>query len=590
MEENQLSFFDNEKSQKINLKELSIKYFQKWKLFAVLIAGSVIVSTIYLRYKVPQFEASTTILIKNNQKGGSGMSETSAFEDLSIFADGNSIENETAILSSRNIMRNVVNRLKLREEFYAVGKVTGFKKKEIYRLSPLSINISKSDSATTANFSFKLAITILNQQNISLQFGNSENKRTFPLNKWLKIKKGIKIKVSKNEYFNKYLIGRNYEYKYIGLESAVNKYLGKFTISQLGAGSTILTMKMNDSSKEKAQDILNELVNQYNEDAINDKNFISKNTSDFIGNRVRVISKELGDIEDSAKIFKNNNDITDVKFETETGVYSAKDIRTKFIEANTQLQLSYMMLDHLQTNNRTDDLIPINLGLSDNRIENIIQEHNKLVMERIENLKTTTLKNPMIINLSNRISEFKINIETSIKNLIQGKKRILQEIEKEEVRIDRNLSRMPSFEKDLRGIVRQQEIKEALYIYLLQKREEAQIALAVGIGNAKVVDSAYSNGRIVSPKKTLIYAGSLIFAIFLGVMIVFLEEKLYDKVNSKQDIERVKLPFIGNIPLGQEGQQIVISKGSKTAISEAFRTLRTNVDFILQHKKGGQVA
>jgi uncharacterized protein involved in exopolysaccharide biosynthesis len=202
MEENQLSFFDNEQSQKINYKEIALKYIQRWKLFAVLIAGAVAFSTIYLRYKVPQFEASTTILIKNNQKGGSGMSETSAFEDLSIFADGNSIENEKAILSSRNLMRNVINRLKLREEYYAVGKVTGFKRREIYNLSPLNVNISKSDSATTAEFSFSTAITILNHQSISLQLVNGGKKRTYPLNKWLKIKKGVQIKISKNEYFN----------------------------------------------------------------------------------------------------------------------------------------------------------------------------------------------------------------------------------------------------------------------------------------------------------------------------------------------------------------------------------------------------
>ena len=175
---------------------------------------------------------------------------------------------------------------------------------------------------------------------------------------------------------------------------------------------------------------------------------------------------------------------------------------------------------------------------------------------------------------------------TEVANFAELKRKVSEEIEKEEVRIDRNLARMPGFEKDLRGIIRQQEIKETLYIYLLQKREEAQIALAVGIGNAKIVDSAYSNGSIVSPRKTFIYAGSLVFALLFGIVIIYLGETLYDKVNSKQDIERVKLPFIGNIPLGQAGQQIVISRGSKTAISEAFRTLRTNVDFILKNKKG----
>ena len=177
----------------------------------------------------------------------------------------------------------------------------------------------------------------------------------------------------------------------IPLEACVNKYLSKLSILQNAKNSAILKLTIRHQSKAKAVDVVNEIIAKYNEDAISDKNMISKNTSEFISGRVKIISKELGDVEDSAKEFKNANDLIDVSFESKIGLNYSKDIRQKLIEANTQLELSNMMLEHLEKNANSDVLIPVNLGLADNRIENTIYEHNKLVMTRLDALKTSRL-------------------------------------------------------------------------------------------------------------------------------------------------------------------------------------------------------
>lgn len=562
-----------------------MSYLSKWKIFVLLLIVCIGSAHIYLRYANPLYEANATILIKNSQKIGTGMSETSVFEDLSVFGESQSIENEKSILNSRNIMRKVIMNLGIRHEYYSLGTVTGFNRFEQYNNAPIRIEFQYEDTISFINTRHQLKLKIENEKKVRIK--TKLGGYTYEFNKWYSVQnKNIRIRVVPSKFFTKQQIGREYEYHMLPLEACVNKYLSKLSISQNAKNSAILQLTIRHQSKSKAVDVVNEIIAKYNEDAISDKNMISKNTSEFISRRVKVISKELGDVEDSAKEFKNENDLIDVSFESEIGLNYSKDIRQKLIEANTQLQLSNMMLDHLENNNSNNVLIPVNLGLADNRIESTIYEHNKLVMDRIDALKTTKEKNPIIINLSERITELKANIKSSINNLIEVKTKTVQEIEKEEQKIEATLNKMPKFEKELRGIFRQQQIKESLYLYLLQKREEARIALAVGLGNAKIVDPGYSNGSIVSPKYNVVYSFAVILALVLGFLYVYIKGLLYDKVYSKTDIDKFGLPYIGNIPLGEKNSNIVISKGSKTAISEAFRTLRTNIDFMMPKEKG----
>ena len=565
---------------KANYREIIFKYLSFWKLFVFFIALSFIVAFLYLRYSIPLYEGNITVLIKNIQKGGTGISETSAFNDLSILNEFNAIENEKAIFSSRDLMRKVVLNLGLQNEYYSLGSVTGFMKRELYKESQLKIEMLGEDSLKYLH-SDNLILNVLNKKQFQVEDNEGNVKYRADFGKVVKANKQISYRFSVNKLDATSLIGRKFEINILPVESAISKYLGRLKVEQIGNSSAILKISLQYQSKEKAIDILNLLFSNYNQDAVEDKNYVAKNTSDFITDRVQLISEELGDVEKQSQKYKENNKFVQLEDETKSDIASSSSIRNEIIDAETQLQLSKMMLDHLRANNQPDDLIPVNLGLSDNSIDRIITTHNELVLDRYEELKTSTNKAPKVINLSTKISELKENIQESIRNIISSKNRILKELNSEEVRIESELSKMPKFEKEFRSIERQQQIKESLYLYLLQKREEAQIALAVGSGNAKLVDKAFSSGAIVSPKKSLIYSVSLIISIIITIIIIYLNDLFHDKVYSKSDIEKFNLPYLGNIPLGEKNKNIVISKGSKTAISESFRTTRTNVDFML---------
>ncbi|MCF8411258.1 MAG: hypothetical protein K9G31_08195, partial [Crocinitomicaceae bacterium] len=332
---------------KANYREIIFKYLSFWKLFVFFIALSFIVAFLYLRYSIPLYEGNITVLIKNIQKGGTGISETSAFNDLSILNEFNAIENEKAIFSSRDLMRKVVLNLGLQNEYYSLGSVTGFMKRELYKESQLKIEMLGEDSLKYLH-SDNLILNVLNKKQFQVEDNEGNVKYRADFGKVVKANKQISYRFSVNKLDATSLIGRKFEINILPVESAISKYLGRLKVEQIGNSSAILKISLQYQSKEKAIDILNLLFSNYNQDAVEDKNYVAKNTSDFITDRVQLISEELGDVEKQSQKYKENNKFVQLEDETKSDIASSSSIRNEIIDAETQLQLSKMMLDHLR--------------------------------------------------------------------------------------------------------------------------------------------------------------------------------------------------------------------------------------------------
>ena len=267
-------------TQETNYRELLMSYLSKWKVFTLLLIICIGGAHLYLRYANPLYEARATILIKNSQKIGTGMSETSVFEDLSVFGESRSIENEKSILNSRNIMRKVIMDLGLRHEYYALGSVTGLNRFEQYKNCPIQVEFSYEDTIKFINSRHQLNLEIQDLEKVRVK--TKGGGITYQFNKWYPTKnKKFNIRIVPTSYFTKNQIGRKIEYHMIPLEACVNKYLAKLSIQQNAKNSAILQLTIRHQSKEKAVDVVNEIISKYNEDAISDKNMISKNTSEF---------------------------------------------------------------------------------------------------------------------------------------------------------------------------------------------------------------------------------------------------------------------------------------------------------------------
>jgi tyrosine-protein kinase Etk/Wzc len=353
--------------------------------------------------------------------------------------------------------------------------------------------------------------------------------------------------------------------------------------------SSLIELSLNGAVKEKARDILDQLILEYNKQAIEDKNLVAKSTASFIEDRLSIITKELDSVETGKEAFKEANQLTDIKAESEMYVENASDFNKKRQEVNTQLELSNAMIEYVKTNSG-NDLLPANLGISEAGVNNVIAEYNKLVLERDRILRGSTLKNPVVISLNEQIAQIKANVLESLLSMRSTLQITKQDLDTQARVMGSKIASVPGQEKKYRGIERQQNIKEALYLFLLQKREENSLSLAVTAPKAKIVDSAYTAKEPVSPKSKIIFLAAIILGVLIPFIIIYLKHLFNNKVQSQEDMKRVvrDIPIVGEVPRIGRGESETIEKNDRSVLSEAFRILHTNLQYLLVNVKDNE--
>ena len=365
----------------------------------------------------------------------------------------------------------------------------------------------------------------------------------------------------------------------------IDDYLESLAVSAVDKKSSVLKLAFTHPVKQKAEDFLNELVKQYNIDAIKDKNEVSQKTKVFIDERLSSIGNDLNTIQDRVKKFKIENEITGLSREGELALEVASLNNEKLIQIKTQLNIAEAVLKNIDQQENKDETLPQNLGFSEVSIITSIKAYNELVVYKNRLGTTAGAKNPQIVQYQIEINALKLNLKNSISNLITTLKLQYAQINKEADRVNSKISAIPFLERGFIDIARQQEIIAGLYSYLLKKKEETAISLAVAVANAKIIDVAYGSDIAISPNKKIIYLGALLLGLIFPFMIIYLRALLDTKVHSRKDIEELTtIPFMGDVPHSETAAKIVINNEARTSVAEAFRLIRTNLDFMLPNK------
>ena len=343
---------------------------------------------------------------------------------------------------------------------------------------------------------------------------------------------------------------------------------------------------MKASNKKKGRDILDRLVEQYNQEAIDDKNLVAKNTADFISERLAIISRELDSVEIEKAVYKKGNKLTNIEAESEVFIEEISDSQKKILAVETQLELTKSIINYLTNPERKTDLLPANVGINNSNINSAISEYNKLVLERNRLLSNSTELNPLVIDLNENIRSQKANLLAALNN---QRKNILitkKDLNRQQSKISSKISSIPQKEKDFRSILRQQEIKESLYLFLLKKREETSISLAVTAPVAKVLDSAYNSVRPVSPKRKIIYLAALLLGLLVPFGFIYVKDLLDTKVHSKAEVEKLTngTSVMAELPAIKRGIDDTIQINDRTPLGESFRILRTNLNYFSKNK------
>ncbi|MET0758864.1 MAG: polysaccharide biosynthesis tyrosine autokinase [Flavobacterium sp.] len=575
MQQNQTIIPEGEDNN-FNFRDQLELYLMQWKWFVLSVILLLAGAYFYLRYAIPQYKAVTTILVKDEKKGGMA-SELSAFADLGMLSGAKSnVDNEIEILKSRTLIQATVKELGLNVSYLSLGRV---KSADIYKNAPIEIlfsTVSKDfykkshsyriESSSDSKFTFYDETGKLGDYSYGQVIQSKEGKCTI-----LK-KQREKLKGANSDF--------NITIQMYPMESVVESFKGRINVMPLSKTTSIAELSIIDPVSEKAEDFLNTMIRIYNEDAIADKNSISENTSKFIEQRLLLITDELDGVEKEAETFKKANRVTDITSEAGLFLQNASEFEKKEIEIETQLKVVKSMTDFVNKN-ETSDLIPANILSTDSNASGLISQYNQLVLERNRLLKNAGPNNAVVQTIDNKIEALKTNVKSSLSQQKTALEINRRDLARQNAIVSGKITQIPTLEREARGLGRQQQIKETLYLYLLQKREETAISLAVTEPNAKVIDAALAMKTPVSPKKNIIYLAALLLGLLIPFAIIYLKDLLDTKIKSRFDIDgKYAIPFLGDVPTSETHNEI-ISATSRTGAAEALRIIRTNLEFML---------
>lgn len=587
MEFDHVNKFSNDNfDDSINFRHVLDKYLIHIKWFILSSCVFIILAYFQLRTEIPKYQVSSKILIKDKEKGSS-VNELGAFEDLGIFgSNNNSLENEILILTSRRLMKNVVNELKLNVRFFIENSPYNL---EQYPDFPFTINFPEDTSANDKSFikkinnistSFGINVTSINKFEYINSEGVSEGIKEF--GKKFKTDKG-NIEIDLNDTWVDRVRGKKILVQINRFNAVVDKYNNALVIEPINE-SRVISLILSETLIPRGVAIINNLIEQYNKDAIEDKNQVYRKTTEFLNDRIVLITSELNAIESTVEQFKTTKGLIDTRSGGDIFLQSSSTNESELITANTQMQLvDYMILELNQ--NLNNDLLPANIGLEDPSVTALIGEFNNLVLQRNRIIKSSTIRNPLIVNLDSQIIVLKNNMVNSLNSIKSSLLIKINALNEQRGKISSRIAAVPKNEKEYTDIVRQQETKNAVYLYLLQKREESILSNAITLNKARVVDTAYSSGLPVSPKPKVTYFAALLIGLLIPAGIIFIKDALDTKVHDEKDLGNVRMPYIGDVPLAKSKSDILVTDGDNSNVAESFRYIRTNINFMLDNNK-----
>jgi capsular exopolysaccharide synthesis family protein len=550
-------------------------YFNKWLWFVISCIVLVSIAFLYLRYTTNIYEAKASILIKDTQAGG-GVSELSALGDFGILGNNfNSVENEIEILSSKRLMAKVVEELNLNTKYLSEGNI---KTSETFKEA--SFKIVRSDDDTD-NGTLQFHARRISETEMQWWFPNKADQRQT-------VKLGATVNLNEQHSIvfldgdKPFVTGSTFLIVLSNFKNTVSSYTGRLVVEQSVKRGSVVELSLQDAIPERAAAILSQLIVEYNQDATADKNIVASNTLNFIDDRLTSIRVSLDSVELRKENFKLDNNLSDLTAEATLNLESSAQYTSKQLEARTQLSIARDLQSYM-SNLGTTEYIPANLTLSISSINETISQYNKLLLDYNKLLETATELNPVVQEMSQRLVQLRGAINSSLNSYIQSLQIRLSSIASQNNQISRRIGEIPTTERTARDIERDQNIVEAIFLYLSQKREETAIQLAVTAPKAKIVDGAWVSSGPVAPKPTIILIGAVIIGLLLPFTFIYLKSLIYNKIENRKDVTKKlnDIPFLGEIPKLGSDESDVITKNDRSVLAESFRILRTNLQYKL---------
>ena len=557
-------------SEEVSLGDLLYKFLPYWPGMVLLTFLSLVGAWFYLRYTLPVYQTTATILIKDDKKAGA----LDPLEAFDLFGGKKSVENEVEILKSKTLMQEVVKNLHLYAPIKAKGRLLT---SNAYEISPVIIEIKNTDSLKkTSNIPFafnKLSqtVTVKNQ--------------SFPLNQFVNTSFGV-LKFLPNKHYRGYYFNESNNevdlfFSLNTVQKSTNNILNSLNVSPSSKQSTVINLSYNTEVPQLGEDILNELLKVYDQAAILDKNILAANTLKFVENRLNFVVRDLDSVENSMQSFKAKNKIVNISAQGEIYLKTVAENDQKISEISMQLAMLDQVQDYVRGNGNLGGIVPATLGVADPVLTNLLQNLSELEIKYEQTKKIVPGNNPAVISIVDAIDKLKPGI---LENIISQRKNLIaarENVSTTNERFSSLLKNIPEKERELLGISRQQSIKNNIYTFLLQKREETALSFASAVADSRIIDKAETSESPVSPKRKIIYLAAFLGAFVLSIGIIYLKDMLDRTVQDKSEIEKqTSIPLLGDIAFDKSKSPIVIGDGKRSFIAEQFRQLRTSLGYL----------
>lgn len=562
--------FHDHENDHFDLNAYIRRYFRYWYLFPIFLAICITTAFFYLKITPPVYSTKTTILIKDEKKGLGG-SQGDILSELSTQFGGNKlVENELEIIKSHTMMEQVIKDLSLDVTY--TTKV-GLRTVNIYANTPVII---KPEVITEFGLEEPMLIRMVDKNKFTI---NSEDKLfTFGQrinNAWgaFVIQKGIN-----NDIIDVFI-------QFADTKNLAETMLKSLSVSQPNVKSTVLELTYEDVNVQRSKDVLNKLLDVYVQSSLNDKNGEASNTLKFIETRLGLITGELGDVEKDVESYKTTQGITDISAESQLFLENIKENDSKLNEVNTKISI-LESVDNFVQNAEAGAVAPATYMVDDPVLVSLLTKFNELELQRERYARTTTAKNPLLETINTQLDGTRQAIKENVQNLKRGMSVTKKNLENINTRFSAGLRSIPKKEREYVGIKRQQSIKEELYLYLLQKREETALAYASTVTDSRLIDAPITTFKPIKPKGALIWLGSGAAGIIIPILLINLIFMLNNTVQSREEIEqRTSTSILGEIGLmkttkGDPASESIIKMTSRSAVAEQFRALRTNLQYL----------
>ena len=561
-----------------------------WFILSLVICGGL--GAIYLRYATPKYQSTAKLLIKDDDSNSKRGQSLQNMTNLGIISNSAGIDNEMEILTSHSIAEDAIRDLKLYVDYSTKGRIKDI---ILYRDQPLNVDIDRAhlerlnqpvDLTITRN-----GTTYIVSGTYSVPTDENESEGPFSLNRkftslpaTIATRAGI-ITISSNNGHSLH-DGQTLKVEVLSPKMASNKYVGELQVAQTSKTTSIAQLQLTDEVPQRSLDYLKQLAIVYNRQANEDKNIVALRTEKFINSRLQKINAELGKTEGQLQNYKQQNGMVELKLNAGNAVTNQNESELKLADMQTQIELFSTIAQEVESSSRNlSQVIPSNVGLDDQSSTSLINKYNELVLERNRLLRSASESSPVVEPLTAQIRELNGNIRRAISTARQNLQIQRDALAAQVSKFNEQVAETPQQERMLTQIGRQQEVKSGLYLMLLQKREENSISLAATADKGKLIDDPQLVGKI-SPKSAIIMLIALLLGLAIPALVIFLLQLFRYKIEGHEDVARLtKLPIIADVAIASNTAKgkadIVVHENQNNQMEEIFRSLRTNLQFML---------